>query len=201
MESDKGFLYGTAKHGIHGEAFSGPVHARSHPAQLRADSSSVLGLPCPNTFQELLSPKVMARELLLLVKQPLHNALGRDASVVCAGQPECHMSAHPMPTREGILDGAGERVTEMQGACDIGRRDHHDKPLGLHGVLGSFGVRGEETTLLPPSTPSRLDGLWVVGCSHGRCHVLFLALRSRHDENFLLNRSLSFHLGLLFGLA
>mmetsp|Transcript_107571 Transcript_107571/g.304209 ORF Transcript_107571/g.304209 Transcript_107571/m.304209 type:complete len:396 (-) Transcript_107571:445-1632(-) len=153
VETNKGLLHCPRKHLVHGEPLARPVHARGDPPELVDDAGAVLLFPLPDALQELFTAKVVARELFLLVEEPLHNALRRDAGMVRAGDVQGNVAAHPVPTREAVLDGARQSVAKVQGARDVGWRDHHHKPLGLHGVLGSGRVRCEKALLLPPRIP------------------------------------------------
>eukprot|EP00976_Prorocentrum_cordatum_P036864 749838-Prorocentrum_minimum.AAC.10 len=66
-------------------------------------------------------------------------------------------TAHLLPAHDGVLHGVGERVSEMEGARDVGRGDDNDE-LGLVGAV----LRLEELALLPPLVPGRLHNLRVV---------------------------------------
>mmetsp|Transcript_49822 Transcript_49822/g.153860 ORF Transcript_49822/g.153860 Transcript_49822/m.153860 type:complete len:1584 (+) Transcript_49822:1327-6078(+) len=199
VEADEGLLHGAAEHLVHGEALPRPVHAGGDLAQLRADAAAVLLLPGPDALEELLTAQVVPGKLLLLEEEPLHHALGGDASVVGAGNPEGHVTAHPVPAGKRVLDGAGERVAEVQGARDVRRRDDHDESLGLLRLLGLGGVRSEEPPLLPPEIPGGLHGGRVVPIGHLQAHVLLLAGRGLdHGPGDLVVR-LGLGLGLLAG--
>mmetsp|Transcript_78936 Transcript_78936/g.239455 ORF Transcript_78936/g.239455 Transcript_78936/m.239455 type:complete len:678 (-) Transcript_78936:103-2136(-) len=201
VEADEGLLHGPRQQAVHGEPLPRPVHAGGDPAELGADLVAVLLLPGPDALQELLAAEVVPRDLLRLVEQPLHDALRRDARVVGARHPQGHVAAHPVPAREGVLDGPSQRVAQVQDARDVGRGDHHDEPLGLCGVFRLGGVRGEKAFLLPPRTPSGFHGDGVIACNHLGGSVLLLPQWRIHcGRRWLLPRC-SLRLRFLVGFA
>mmetsp|Transcript_69844 Transcript_69844/g.216856 ORF Transcript_69844/g.216856 Transcript_69844/m.216856 type:complete len:349 (+) Transcript_69844:2293-3339(+) len=201
MEADESLLYGPHQQLIHGKAFPRPVHACGNLPELGAYAAAILLLPSPNTLQELLTAEIVPRKLLLLVEQPLHDTLRGDARMVGAGHPEGHVATHAVPTCERVLDAVTECVAEVQIARDIGRRDHHDEPLGLCGVFRLGGVRGEKAFLLPPRTPSGFHGDGVIACNHLGGSVLLLPQWRIHcGRRWLLPRC-SLRLRFLVGFA
>mmetsp|Transcript_30127 Transcript_30127/g.76110 ORF Transcript_30127/g.76110 Transcript_30127/m.76110 type:complete len:345 (-) Transcript_30127:337-1371(-) len=201
MEANEGLHHRPVQHRVHGEPLTRPIGAGGNLVQLVLDAIAVLLLPCPHTLKELLAAKIMTSQLLVLVQEALHHALGGDTSMVGTRHPQGHIAAHPVPARKRILDGSSERVPNVKGSCDVGRGDDHDKTLGLSGALGGFSVRCEESFLLPPSTPSCFHSLGVVDCGHIDAHVLFLSLRCDNNRRSWCWSSLRLRLGLLVCFA
>lgn len=75
---------------------------------------------------------------------------------------EGFISAHPLIPNEGILNGDGECVSDVEIASDVGRGKTDGKLLGIVGVV--VGV--EELVLFPPGIPVFLDGCGVIGFLH-----------------------------------
>ncbi len=71
--------------------------------------------------------KVMPRQALPLGQVFLDHSLGGDASVVCAWQPQHIVATHAPPPHNGVLDGVGEGMAQMQGACYVGGWDYNDE--------------------------------------------------------------------------
>mmetsp|Transcript_71249 Transcript_71249/g.204392 ORF Transcript_71249/g.204392 Transcript_71249/m.204392 type:complete len:412 (+) Transcript_71249:2265-3500(+) len=193
VEADERLDHGLVQQRVHGEALARPVGARGDLVELVLDVAGVLVLPRPDSLQELLAAQVVARQLLVLVEQFLHDALRGDAGVVQAREPQREVAAHPVPPRQRILNGAGQGVPNVQRARDVRRRDDHDEFLGLASALAGLGVRREVFLFLPPSRPRGLDVPRVVGGGDGKAQVLLLALRR-------LNKRHRFH-GFRLGLC
>ena len=144
---------------VHGEALALPVEGGAQRLVLHPDAGAVLLLPCPDPAQELLAPQVVPALLLGPLQLLLHDHLGGDARVVGAGEPEHVEPAHALPADEDVLDGGGERVAEVQGAGDVGRRK--DDGEGRPGPVVLVGV--EVPALEPGAVPAGLDVGVVVG--------------------------------------
>src|SRR5882757_2839493 len=76
-----------------------------------------------------------ASRLLALHELALDHHLGRDAGMVGAGLPEHVAAAHALETGEHILERVVQRMAHMQGAGDVGRRDHDAIGLGVTPIL------------------------------------------------------------------
>jgi hypothetical protein len=92
--------------------------------------------------------------LLVLPESLLNNGLSRDTSVVKSGNEQDGLAQHAVPTDQGVLDGDGKGVTNVESTRNVGRRGRDDEDtLGLDlTVGGELGL--EETLLLPPIVPS-----------------------------------------------
>mmetsp|Transcript_58896 Transcript_58896/g.156809 ORF Transcript_58896/g.156809 Transcript_58896/m.156809 type:complete len:225 (-) Transcript_58896:213-887(-) len=147
-----------------------------------ADAIAVFLLPSPHSLQKLFSTQIVARQLFVLEEATLDHTLRRDASVIRTRNPKCHVATHPVPPRERVLDGASQRVTQVQAACDIGWWNHHDEPLGLHRVESFLCVRSKVPLFFPPSTPCGLHCLRFVLFLHRTRYVLLVALGRLWDN-------------------
>ena len=81
----------------------------------------------------------------LLGEQPLDHHLRGDAGVVGAGLPERIAALHAPPADQRVLDGEGQRMTHVQAARDVRRRDHDGERRGAR-------APGRRRT--PPPAPS-----------------------------------------------
>ncbi len=119
----------------------------------------------------------MPRLILLLPQLLLDNHLRGNARMVKARTPQRLPATHPIPARQTILDGAHERVAQVQRARHIRRRHRHHKLLAIRGclakvLLGALGL--EEAQRLPPLVPRRLDIQRTVGVRQRTGRVLLL---------------------------
>src|SRR3989454_10598683 len=92
----------------------------------------------------------------------LHDHLGRDARVVGAGDPEGVEALHALHAHHDVLQGDVERVSHVQRARDVRRRDDDRERLLLRRELGP-----EVAVLLPDRIPARLDGSGLVAVGDG----------------------------------
>mmetsp|Transcript_40170 Transcript_40170/g.96285 ORF Transcript_40170/g.96285 Transcript_40170/m.96285 type:complete len:738 (+) Transcript_40170:1120-3333(+) len=187
VEAHEGFLHGGAQHLVHGEPLSGPVHGYTDTPELKLNALAVLLLPIPHALQESLASVIMPGLLLVRQQLLLHHGLGCDARVVHPRDPAHHSAGHAVPSAQGILDGHGQRVPQMERPRHVGRRNHHHEPLGLLGSHSPLHVRRKEPPLLPPIAPGALHRLWVIPGGHRLGGVLLLALRSFVDERHHLS--------------
>src|SRR4030067_1026302 len=107
---------------IHGEPFTAPVTGGAESLQLTDDRSPRLLFPFPDPLDEFLPAQGMAiqasfQELFL------HDVLCGNACVVRPWHPEGIVSPHPLEPDQDILQGIVQGVSDMEGACYIGRRD------------------------------------------------------------------------------
>ena len=80
---------------------------------------------CPACAAELT--KVVSCQAFPLGQVFLNHSLCGNTSVVCAGQPQHIIAAHAPPPHNSILNGVGEGMAQMQGACHVGGWDHNDE--------------------------------------------------------------------------
>ena len=88
---------------VHREARARPVHRSAELFELIKDDASVLLLPLPDLFKELLASHIMPGDSLLL-QVLLDNILRCDARMVGSRNPERFISFHSFFTDEDILD-------------------------------------------------------------------------------------------------
>jgi hypothetical protein len=113
---------------IHGEPFTTPVTGGSESLQLTDDRSPGLLFPFPDPLDEFLPAQGVAvqasfQELFL------HDVLCGNACVVRSWHPEGIVPPHPLEPDQDILQGIVQGVSDMEGACYIGRRD--DNGIGF----------------------------------------------------------------------
>ncbi len=101
--------------------------------------------------------KVMSGQPFPLSQVLLYHSLGGNASVVCPGQPQHVVATHAPPAHHSVLNGVGEGVAQVQGACHVGGWDHNDK-----GGLVAVQLRFEEAGLLPPLVPASSTKLFSI---------------------------------------
>ena len=101
--------------------------------------------------------KVMSGQALPLSQVLLDHSLGGNTSMVCAGQPQHVVATHAPPAHHSVLDGVGEGMTQVQGACHIGGWDHNDE-----GGLVAVQLWFEEARLLPPFVPASFTKVFSI---------------------------------------
>ena len=141
---------------VHREALARVVERAAEPAVLAHDRAARLLEPLPRPLDECVAPDVVAREPLRR-ERPLDDVLRRDARVVVARLPERVEAAHAVPADQHVLQGAVERVADVQPAGDV-RRRHADHERSLVARAGAGRV---ETLGLPRLLPARLDAARV----------------------------------------
>jgi hypothetical protein len=114
----------------HGEALAGEVGRGTQALELVHDGAAALGLPFPDTLDELLATHFAAAGLLALHQLALDDHLGGDAGMVGARLPEHILAQHAIEADQDVLDGVVERVTDVERASDVGRRNDDGEGLG-----------------------------------------------------------------------
>ncbi len=108
---------------VHGETIARPVHRVAEPAHLPADRVAGLLLPLPDALYELLAADVLALATLG-VELAFHHHLRGNAGVIRAGLPQRAVAAHAVIPGQRVHQRVLERMAHVQGAGDVGRRDH-----------------------------------------------------------------------------
>lgn len=109
----------------------------------------------------------MPRLALLSPQHVLDHTLRRDTSVVTARQPKGGLALHAIPSNHDILQRVTQSVAHVQSTGDVGRRVHDDEATSILDLAILLELGLEETLLLPPAVPGRLDGDGVVGLEMG----------------------------------
>ena len=116
-------------------------------------NNPIVALSCKllNTFQKLCTPKIAARFAFFFVDNFCYFRFGGDCRVVSSGNPKGSFAFHAMITNKNVFDRKHHRVTHVQSASYVGRREHNAKRF-----CGFFGhtffdahIRIKKTTLLP----------------------------------------------------
>jgi len=141
---------------IEGESLALPVAGAPQIAQLPDDPAAVVGLPVPDSLDELLASQV-GRGGALLLQVALHDVLRGDAGVVHSREPERAIALHPAHPDEHVLDGVVEHVPDGQRAGYVGRR--YDDRVG---PAVSRRLGREATLRLPVVVPAGLECARVV---------------------------------------
>lgn len=88
VQTDKGFDSRCGTVLVHGEGFSRPIHGASHEPLGIVDSLMILVLPVPNQLSESIAAEINSGLLLLTPEHIFDNGLGRNTSMIAAGNPE-----------------------------------------------------------------------------------------------------------------
>mmetsp|Transcript_61166 Transcript_61166/g.98962 ORF Transcript_61166/g.98962 Transcript_61166/m.98962 type:complete len:611 (-) Transcript_61166:740-2572(-) len=165
---------------VHSEAIAAPVQRRPEPPQLVVDDPARHLFPLPHLLDKLLAPQIVPRHPPLLHELLLHHHLRRNACVVRPWQPQHIVALHAAPACNRVLDRTRQRMPNVQRACHVGRRQHHDKLLLCRVLVGPV-----EPRLRPPLVPRRLHVLGRIRVEHRHRHVLLLARRENHLRHHL----------------
>ena len=115
---------------------------------------------CQTRRDELLAAEVAAVRLLALHQLPLDHHLGGDAGVIHPRLPQHVAAAHALEAGENVLQRVVERVTHMQRAGHVGRRD--DDGEGTRALAAGLAC-GKRSGLLPEAVGRPLDGRGLIG--------------------------------------
>ncbi len=137
---------------VHREIFAAPVDRRAHAPHLPRDGRTRFLLPGPYLLDEGLAAEVVPRDALR-VELALDHDLRGDARVVGARHPQRVGAPHARVARQAVHDGLVERVSHVQRAGDVGRRQ-------LDGEIGPVRVEGGlgDAPFFPLGAPFGLDG-------------------------------------------
>ena len=169
-EVDEGLADGAAGGVVEGEDAAVPVAGSAHPPGLIFDPGAGASDPVPDAVDEgfaaeIASVDAFAGELLF------DHTLGGDAGVVAAGQPESGMTEHAAPADEGVFDGQGDGVAEMEDAGHVGRGHDHREGVEIVAVVIVGIGRGEPAAPFPEVVDRGFGDGGVVGfgqCGLGR---------------------------------
>ena len=123
VQRDEHRAHGLVQALVHGEAFARPIETGAEAAQLARDGAAGFRLPIPHARQERLAPHRLARGAFL-AQQALDHHLRGDAGMIRARLPERVAALQAAPADQRILQREGERMTHVQAAGDVRRRDH-----------------------------------------------------------------------------
>ena len=144
VEFEKRSPHGARKPLVHRKARLFPVARRTQTTQLLQDDVAVLLFPPPSVSQEVLARKTLDRNPLLC-QLSRNQQLGRDARMVCAGQPQTIVTLLTAQAHQDVLQGVVERVSDVQASRHV-RRRHHEG-VGLLAVDTTCTT--ERAALLP----------------------------------------------------
>ena len=152
VEGDEHLEHGLRIELVEREALGIVIARGAKPLQLLDDRPSVLLAPAPHALDERLAADFLAASALVL-ERALDLCLRRDPGVVGAEDPFRSLSAHPVRADQAVLDRVVQRVTHMQRAGHVWRRDR-DRVV----VLGrTRGLGVEQSRLEPLLDDARLD--------------------------------------------
>jgi hypothetical protein len=160
VEIDEHLAHRARKPLVHGEALARPIARRAESLQLIDDQTARLDLPLPDAAHELVAAERAAVRLLALHQLALDHHLGGDAGMVGARLPQHVAAAHALEADEDVLQRIVERVTHMQRAGHVRRRDD-DGEGPRAGAVRTAG--GKRLRLFPQAVDRALDGGWLVG--------------------------------------
>ncbi len=147
----------------HGEALARPVAGGAEPLQLGDDGAARFRLPGPDLVEEGRAADLAAAGLLRLHHPALDDHLRGDAGMVHARLPQHVAPAHPLEAGQDVLQRVVERVTDMQRARHVRRRDDDAEGLGVGAVRASGA---ECVGLRPGGAGARLGVRRVEGLVH-----------------------------------
>ena len=144
---------------IEREVLAAPVDRRAQPSHLLGDGSAGVFDPIPDLFRERLAAHRAAVDAIGLQLSLDHDLCG-DARVVGAGQPQRRVAEHPVVAGQRVHDRLVKRVTHVQDAGHV-RRRQLDRERGLRRIEPGAVV----AALFPYRRPARLDrgGLEALG--------------------------------------
>ena len=145
---------------VHREADPPVVHRRAHPPELVDDVAAVLVQPLPHARDERFASELFPARALAQ-EERLDRVLRRDAGVVVPGLHEDVEPLHPLPAREHVAERDLQRVSEVEVARDVRRREAVDPALAAR-----VGVGRVVAFLLPRLLPAVLDALRLIQRFH-----------------------------------
>ena len=156
-EAEEGFPHRAGARFIHGERLAVEIAGAAHGHELLGDAPLVFVFPRLDFFDEILARKIGAAFALFREDALLDHGLRGDAGVVSAGHPDGVVARHPPPADKNVLQRVVQRMPQVQGRGDVGRRD--DDRVRLARIAR---LRVEESLLHPHPLGLRLDGFVVV---------------------------------------
>eukprot|EP00051_Salpingoeca_urceolata_P021055 m.323674 g.323674 ORF g.323674 m.323674 type:complete len:378 (+) comp19726_c0_seq19:3348-4481(+) len=177
VQANKGFLDSSGALRAHGKSLTLPVARSTQAFKLLVNAGTVLVFPLPHFADKLFAAKLVAGNAL--PGQPLfNNNLRGNAGVIATRVPQRAFATHAMPAGQGVFNGVCQRMSQMQGARDVGWWNDDGKLWlrGVHRLDVVFVLKlwSEETLLLPPRVPCIFNNLRIVRRGHGPRAVLFL---------------------------
>ena len=116
---------GAAQPLVHGKTLAA---GSPQAAQLPANGAAALFFPFPDCFNKFFAAEVMAGNAFF-GQIALNNHLGCDTGVIHAGLPENLFAEHTVITDQDILQRVVQRVSHMQNAGNVRRRNDNGKGL------------------------------------------------------------------------
>ena len=120
-----------------------------------ADGAAGFALPVPDLVDEQLAAEVFLG-LAVDGELLLHHALGGDARVVHAGQPQHLVALHALAPGQRVHQRVVERVAHVQAAGHV-RRRQHDRIRRLAAGRVGLEVAGVDPALVQVGSPPRPD--------------------------------------------
>src|ERR1700728_2885225 len=138
IEAQKSFEHGAIERGLKGEALARPIARGAQANHLFLDHAAAFGFPFPDAALEFFAAEVLALDAIF-GQHAFHYKLGRDASVVHAGEPQRALAAHAMPADEHVDLRVLEHVADMYRAGNVGRgkRDGEGAAAAIARIFGA----------------------------------------------------------------
>ena len=130
---------------------------------------------CQTRLMKASRPSSRLAGLLALHQLPLDHGLGGDAGMIGARLPQHILAAHALEAAQDVLQRIVERVTHMQRAGHVGRRNHDaiGRRLGTLGPAGAEGAGG-----FPSRVNAALDRAGLIGLVN-HCRFAFFTWRAK----------------------
>ena len=142
---------------IHREPLARPIARGAQPAQLIKNHAAGFFLPAPHALEEFFATKRAAIFILAAFgKLAFDHHLRGDACVIHAGLPKHALAAQAFEADEHVLQRVVERVTDVERASYVRRRDHDAERVRLGVILGL-----ECAAFFPGLGPMGFDLLWI----------------------------------------
>ena len=134
-----------------------PIRRTPQAFQLFNDDAAVFILPFHHAPEKFFAAEIVPGLLFRPPQMFLHRRLSGHSRMVDAGKPKHFVSAHPRTTREDILNGVVQYMTEGEHARDV-RRRHHDGECRL----GRMRIRAKVAMLQPARIPFLFNARRIV---------------------------------------
>ncbi|MNI48335.1 hypothetical protein D3C73_1028940 [compost metagenome] len=166
VQFNEDLAYALSQAFIQRKAFPGIVEGQAHLRPLPVNGFGVLVLPGPYLLQEFLAAEIMAGNALL-AQLLFYLSLRSNPGMVRSRQPEGVVALHPLRADQDILKREVKRMTDVQHARYVRRRNHNAVRLRIRPHAGL-----EEFVLHPVGIPFMLCRLRIICSRHSAGGVI-----------------------------